>query len=454
MSQNPASTGDVVLWFEQNCFNTRVINNILFYGHIYAIEAGFENNIFGDALIIDLDFSTFEKNIFSLTDPATNFDPGGAANNLPALTQFINLSGEDLNFIFTDLADSSENGYNIVPGSSADGFAIDGGNVGMYGGSTPYMPGGGSAMYPVIEDFSYTDCLQGEIVMPLTFTARSPVGNDISLIEYYIDNDLGPGSGIPMQFTSTFPSFVFEGVDLSFYGIGVHMIGIRITDVNGTTSPVFEFPFKIEPQPEAAAFVGFEAYLDDDPGLGLATSVPDLDLEELLGTFDGAALSNGVAAGIRTFGVRGMDENGNFSTTHLSTVLVLRDDEPLPIVDQVEFFFDDDGGFGNGVFQASLVDNEAIVQVPLELVNQGVHDFFVRVRASDGEWSTTMIKPILILAEEVQAPDLVGYEYFFDQEPGIGNGTLIDITPGQDFDETLNIPLDDLMQGQHELYVR
>ncbi|MGB1031877.1 MAG: dockerin type I domain-containing protein, partial [Flavobacteriales bacterium] len=134
--------------------------------------------------------------------------------------------------------------------------------------------------------------------------------------------------------------------------------------------------------------------------------------------------------------------------------LVLRDDEPLPIVDQVEFFFDDDGGFGNGVFQASLVDNEAIVQVPLELVNQGVHDFFVRVRASDGEWSTTMIKPILILAEEVQAPDLVGYEYFFDQEPGIGNGTLIDITPGQDFDETLNIPLDDLMQGQHELYVR
>ena len=454
MSNDPDANADVNLWLEQNCENTRLINNILFSGQVHALTSIFENNIFADALIVDLEFSSFQNNLFALTEPVSNFNAEGNTNNVSALNLFPNLTGQDLTTIFSNLSAGNEEGYSIVTGSTADVFATDGGEVGMFGGTTPYILGGGSKIYPVIQDLVYTDCLQGEIIMPLTFTAFSPLGNDITQIEYYIDVDMGPGMGIPIQFTNSFTTFVFEGVELGFYGLGVHIIGIRITDATGISSPIFEFPFKIEEEADAAAFVGFEAFIDDDPGLGLATTVPDLDPAEVLGAFNGAALTEGVTAGIRTFGIRGVDENGNFSTTHFSTVLVIEDQEPIPIVDQVEFFFDDDAGFGNGVFQTSLNENEAIVQVPLDNVNQGVHDFFVRVKDSNGEWSTTLIKPILILAEEVDRPNLTSYEYYFDQEPGIGNGTLVDVTPGQDFDGTLNIPLNDLMQGQHQLYVR
>ncbi|MEO0404746.1 MAG: hypothetical protein AAF193_07740 [Bacteroidota bacterium] len=201
-------------------------------------------------------------------------------------------------------------------------------------------------------------------------------------------------------------------------------------------------------------FVGFEGWFDDDPGLGLGITVDDIDPELDAGqAFIQATVTN-LDLGIHQFGIRGRDENGNFSTTTVVPFLVIPEEEPIPILDRIEVFFDDDPGFDNGFFAFSAGDGEVFGQIPLDAITPGIHELGLRVSDDSGDWSTTLFRTVVILEQPTPIPNLIGYEYFFEQEPGIGSATLVDITPTDDFSGFVNIPVEGLSQGEHQVFIR
>ncbi|MCD4747398.1 MAG: hypothetical protein K8R58_13955 [Bacteroidales bacterium] len=107
----------------------------------------------------------------------------------------------------------------------------------------------------------------------------------------------------------------------------------------------------------------------------------------------------------------------------------------LPNITELEYFFDSDPGFGNGTSVSFTPDSNIVVTFDADFsgLPDGYHSLLVRVKDENGNWS-------LVYADEIykftppdptvleQLPDIVDLEYFFDNDPGFGNGVSIDVT--------------------------
>jgi len=61
---------------------------------------------------------------------------------------------------------------------------------------------------------------------------------------------------------------------------------------------------------------------------------------------------------------------------------------------------------------------------------------------------------ILMMAKAATAQNVTKIEYFFDTDPGFGNGTAITVTPGTDVTAAFDIDISQISFGFHKLYVR
>ena len=50
--------------------------------------------------------------------------------------------------------------------------------------------------------------------------------------------------------------------------------------------------------------------------------------------------------------------------------------------------------------------------------------------------------------------DISSLEYFFDTDPGLGNGTIIDVADVASLDENFSIPTTSLPIGTHRMFLR
>ncbi|MEO5967606.1 MAG: hypothetical protein ABIP68_01685, partial [Ferruginibacter sp.] len=93
----------------------------------------------------------------------------------------------------------------------------------------------------------------------------------------------------------------------------------------------------------------------------------------------------------------------------------------------LEYFFDADPGYGNAT---KVVVNPAIVQLnnfnfiaPIGSLSKGLHKLYLRSLDSANRWSMTASK--LFYKESAinnQISKVAGGEYFFNNDPGFGNG--------------------------------
>jgi hypothetical protein len=94
------------------------------------------------------------------------------------------------------------------------------------------------------------------------------------------------------------------------------------------------------------------------------------------------------------------------------------------------------------------------VSVDLTNVNAGLHTLYVDVRDADGTWSLFKAHRFVVsgkLGMEV----LSAIEYFFDEDPGLGNGYLLMVPNAGTLETQFDIPIPaDLTFGMHRLYVR
>jgi len=123
---------------------------------------------------------------------------------------------------------------------------------------------------------------------------------------------------------------------------------------------------------------------------------------------------------------------------------------------QVEYFIDNDPGFGNGT-QLSItpgVDLELNFDANLSGLDPGMHRLFVRAKDDSGHWSIPIEKRFEIAEVPPSPPNIAKTEYFIDSEPGFGFGAQVSITPGVDLDLNFNADLNGLGPGMHRLFIR
>ncbi len=188
-----------------------------------------------------------------------------------------------------------------------------------------------------------------------------------------------------------------------------------------------------------------EYFWNDDPGLGNATKINTSD-EIVNFTVSTASLPYGYS----TIGYRTI-RDGYWSSTYFHTIYKA---DGLTTDGLMEYFWDEDPGLGNAQ-QTSFKFNNGIAELNYDYstsgLAEGIHILGMRVK---GEiWSPTIYRTIGIVREHPEANQV---EYFWDNDPGIGNATNVGISPDSDGNYMLNLQLDTdtLSDGIHVLGMR
>ncbi|QOI97347.1 MAG: gliding motility-associated C-terminal domain-containing protein [Flammeovirgaceae bacterium] len=126
-------------------------------------------------------------------------------------------------------------------------------------------------------------------------------------------------------------------------------------------------------------------------------------------------------------------------------------------INRAEYFIDTDPGHSNGTpvtVSAPATNVSFSFTVPTTSLSQGFHRLGFRIRQNNGTWSHASITTFYILTPPVTASNLVAGEYFFDNDPGFGNGTAIAFTPGSSVNLALPISISALSPGFHRIVFR
>jgi hypothetical protein len=140
---------------------------------------------------------------------------------------------------------------------------------------------------------------------------------NINRVEYYLDIDPGRGLATNIPITPAKDiNHINVSVPVGTLGQGVHIMGVRSQDANGTWSLDNSWIF-LKPYTSLAAglippITKLEYYFDTDPGLGLATNIPltaSTNIANLMATLTVPALNDST----HTLYVRSQDANGAWS---------------------------------------------------------------------------------------------------------------------------------------------
>jgi hypothetical protein len=120
-----------------------------------------------------------------------------------------------------------------------------------------------------------------------------------------------------------------------------------------------------------------------------------------------------------------------------------------------EYFFDTDPGVGNGT-ALSVTPGDTLNfsgTIPATGLADGFHLLHIRAKDSNGKWSLSERRTFLVQTI-VPSGQLAEAEYFFDTDPGTGNGTALTVTGGDTISFTGFVPSGSLSPGFHSLIIR
>ena len=268
-----------------------------------------------------------------------------------------------------------------------------------------------------------------------------PATHNVVSGEYFWNTDPGQGNGIAITATDASFNEVIEAVLANNAVVpataGPHVFKLRVRDANGGWSPVFSTVVSRDLNASSvrtSQVLVAEYFWDTDPGQGAGSPLIALDgnLDEALESVLATATPPSTV-GPHKFNVRVQDANNQWSPVFSTLVEVELSDAALRSlqVTQAEYFWDTDPGEGAGNPLIALDGglNEAIEALLGNALpfpaSTGAHRFFVRVKAADGQWSTTF--STLVYRDQntatLRGSQVLVAEYYWDTDPGLGNGT-------------------------------
>jgi hypothetical protein len=289
--------------------------------------------------------------------------------------------------------------------------------------------------------------------------------------EYFYDNDPGFGSGtdIPVTPSTNISSFVFNA-NVAPLAPGMHTMFIRTKDASGLWSVVNNFPFaKYQPvisNPNTISnIVKAEYFFDIDPGFGLGSDVPVTAATDISGFVFNANVTS-LVTGLHTIYIRTKDAQGKWSMANTWQFSRIQGVSPNPHtvtnINKAEYFYDTDPGFGNGtdipVTPSSTITGFTFNANVAPLAN-GMHMLYLRTRDAQGQWSMVNNYPFAKVQPVFTNPNSISNidkaEYYYDTDPGFGNGTNIPVAAATDISSfVFNANVAAITAGMHTLYVR
>jgi len=128
------------------------------------------------------------------------------------------------------------------------------------------------------------------------------------------------------------------------------------------------------------------------------------------------------------------------------------------IIDKMEYFFDTDPGVGKAtpISFTSYTQVDQTFTADISSLTNGLHRLFVRAKDSTGKWSLLATRLFNVTETEkiATASEIIAMEYFFDTDPGTGNGTPVEVSANSDLSISISNDLSELEIGIHKLYVR
>lgn len=158
--------------------------------------------------------------------------------------------------------------------------------------------------------------------------------------------------------------------------------------------------------------------------------------------------------------------NSQILRTLMALVLAVCASGSLKAQLQLEYFFDSDPGFGLGQRMTASPDAEGnfSFNAPTTGLEPGTHQLGFRIykpgnpdaskeRDKSTHFSPTILQQFYVPSSET--PVVSEVEYFWDTDPGVGNATRLNITPGNEVNLTnVKIPTTGLAKGSHLLGIR
>jgi PKD repeat protein len=194
-----------------------------------------------------------------------------------------------------------------------------------------------------------------------------------------------------------------------------------------------------------------EYFFDSDPGYGNGVKIT-FTAADSVNLTENIMVPANMAGGLHHLYIRVQNNQGTWSMTEVYHIFAQPAHQSLTTL---EYFFDSDPGFGNGIKTIlTLADSINLIQnitIPQTLTG-GLHTLFVRTRNEQGTWS---IPEVYHFVAQPGSQSLSTMEYFFDTDPGQGHGTAIPFSPHADSINSIqNIPVPNLSMGSHTLYTR
>ncbi|MEZ4776972.1 MAG: T9SS type A sorting domain-containing protein [Bacteroidia bacterium] len=202
---------------------------------------------------------------------------------------------------------------------------------------------------------------------------------------------------------------------------------------------------------------GGEYFFGTDPGTGNGTPIAISASDTV--DFSVTIPATGVLPGFHTLHVRTRNTNGKWSHYASQTFFVqpVQNLLPSPPLAALEYFFDTDPGAGNGFAVAAPVaaTQNITVTLPATGLNQGFHTLNFRSKDTDGIWGLYASRSFYIQGTGNTATAFLSEsEFFFDTDPGAGNGTPLPITVSDTTSFAFTAASTGLNTGFHTLFIR
>lgn len=196
-----------------------------------------------------------------------------------------------------------------------------------------------------------------------------------------------------------------------------------------------------------------EYFYNNDPGIGNGNILSvNTNSGELTQTFN--LPTTGLGQGFNSLYIRTQNTENNWSLYDRKNFYFIEILDSS--ITEAEYFFNLDPGIGNGSVLSVNSNTGELIQtfsIPATMLPEGFNSLYIRTKTSDNNWSLYDRENFYILS--LNDYTVKAAEYFFNQDPGVGNGTGLTINDNEgNLTQLFTIPVDELSDGFHSFYVR
>lgn len=187
-----------------------------------------------------------------------------------------------------------------------------------------------------------------------------------------------------------------------------------------------------------------EYFFDSDPGYGQATVINNVRGDEL----EIAIPTSNLSVGAHTLCLRTLGSNGIWSTTMTKPIFVMSTGNEVA---RVEYFFDNDPGYGKGSVLATSGSPDVTIEISTADIAPGAHMLYLRSQDTNGNWSSVMAHPIYVFT----VLPVAALEFFIDDnDPGEGKAISVPVATATAATAIFDIDTSELTPGEHTLNIR